>query len=85
MFETSDRKPLAESDFESWLEKGRDSQMGYHFLLVIWNELEEAYQPVFVTSRTEIETYQTGINAQEVLVAVYDVYSESRVLVGEGS
>ena len=83
MFETPDRKPLEETTFESWLEKGRESKMGYHFLLVIWNELETEYQPVFVVFRSDVEAYQRGINSSEVLVAVYDVYSESRVLVDD--
>ncbi len=83
MFESTDRKALDESVFDSWLEKGRDSRLGYHYLLILWSEMEEEYKPVFAASRSEVETHDTNTNSYEILVAVYDLYSESRVSVEE--
>lgn len=79
MFETQFGKTLDEEIFDSWLEKGRDSNMGYHYLLVIWNSLDEVYQSAFVATRDDLDYYQSHMGAQEVVVAMYDLYSESRV------
>lgn len=79
MFDTLDYpKSLDEDLFDSWLEKGKDSQLGYQYLLVIWNEWEEDFQPVYLTSRAELNGYKDTHN-QEVAIAAYDLYSESRV------
>jgi hypothetical protein len=79
MFETQYGKSLEEETFESWLEKGRESNMGYHYLLVIWNTLDEVYQSAFVATRDDLHYYQSHMAAQEVVVAMYDLYSESRI------
>lgn len=82
MFEGSDfPKPLDEALFEAWLEKGRASMLSYSYLLVVWDELEATYQPVFAESRDKLEEYEMfGIStAQESLIAAYDLYSESRI------
>jgi hypothetical protein len=71
-------KSLDEEVFNLWLEKGRLSKIGYHFLLIIWDEYESEYQPVYVEHRDEIETYKTS--GRERLIAVYDLYSESRII-----
>jgi hypothetical protein len=72
-------KALDEEVFNSWLEKGRGSKIGYHYLLVVWDEFASEYQPVYAERRDEIETYKTSIT-RERLVAAYDLYSESRVV-----
>lgn len=74
-------KSLDEEVFNSWLEKGRLSNLGYHYLLVIWDEYESAYRAVYAERREEIEQYETykASTSTRQLVAVYDLYSESRI------
>jgi len=82
MFDGSDfPKSLQETQFEAWLEEGRQSKIGYSYLLIIWDDFEADYQPVYTESREEIrkyERYQTA-TGRESIVAAYDLYSESRV------
>lgn len=82
MFDSSDY-PLAldEALFENWLVSGREKKICYNYLLVVWNAHEEIYQPVYVETRDEIAAYEWYPNnsGQEGLVAVYDLYSESRI------
>jgi hypothetical protein len=79
MFDGPDfQKSLSEEVFNLWLEKGRQSKIGYHYLLVIWDEYEGEYQPVYSEHREEIETYKTS--GREKLIAAYDLYSESRII-----
>lgn len=82
MFEGPDYpKSIDEELFESWLELGRASKISYHFLLVVWDVYEEEYTPVYVEDRREIEDYEVypATRGSEALIAVYDLYSESRV------
>ncbi len=82
MFNSSEYpKPLEESRFNSWLEQGRASKIPFAYLLIIWDELEQEYYPVYVEGRTDIQGYEKyGYSpSQELLVAAYDLYSESRV------
>jgi len=80
MFEGRDHpKSLAEETLNLWLENGRSSKLGYHYLLVIWDEYEMDYRPAYVSQRDEIDSYQ-GTNSRERLIAVYDLYSESKIL-----
>lgn len=72
-------KSLSEETFNTWLENGRLSRIGYHYLLIVWDEYESIYQPVYVERRDEIETYKTS-GSRERLIAAYDLYSESRIL-----
>ena len=74
-------KSLDEATFESWLEKGRSSRLSYTYLLIIWDELESQYLPVFVEAREKIQEYERypGASSNESLIAAYDLYSESRV------
>lgn len=75
-------KALDEEVFTLWLENGRQSRIGYQYLLVIWDEFESAYRPVYVSRRDDIGTfdvYKTSA-ARESLVAAYDLYSESRIV-----
>jgi hypothetical protein len=70
---------LDEEVFNLWLEKGRLSKVGYHYLLIVWDEYESAYQPVYAANRDEIEPYRSA-TSRERLIAVYDLYSESRIV-----
>ena len=83
MFDSPDfPKSLDEALFNTWLENGRSSKISYSYLLVIWDEFEAAYLPVYVENRDEInkfEKYGTS-PARELLVAAYDLYSESRIV-----
>jgi hypothetical protein len=72
-------KALDEERFNQWLENGRQSRIGYHYLLVVWDEYEAAYQPVYVAHREEIEAYQAH-GTRERFIAAYDLFSESRIL-----
>ena len=80
MFEGQDYpKALDEGTFNQWLEKGRLSKIGYSHLLVVWDDYESAYQPVYVSHRDEIKEYRKP-GSRERLVAAYDLYSESRIV-----
>ncbi|MBT0810731.1 hypothetical protein KIH41_05500 [Litoribacter ruber] len=82
MFDSPDYpKPLSESDFENWLEEGRNSPMPYSYLLIVWDELEARYIPVYVESREELQSYPKYGSSPErqSLIAAYDIYSESKV------
>ena len=83
MFDSSEYpKSLDEETLEDWLENGRLSMLSYSYLLIIWNEFEAEYQPVYVEDRDKIqeyERYQTA-SGRETLIAAYDLYSESRVV-----
>ena len=82
MFDSPDYpKSLDEALFDTWLEAGRASRIPYAYLLIIWDEIEGKYIPVFAENRANIEDYEKYGNspARQVLVAAYDLYSESRV------
>ena len=82
MFNSSEYpKPLDEGQFTSWLERGRASKIPYAYLLVLWDDLEQEYLPVYVENRAAIQGYEKyGTSpAQQLLVAAYDLFSESRV------
>jgi hypothetical protein len=74
-------RSLDEELFNSWLEDGRLSMLSYNYLLVVWNELDADYQPIYVEHRDKIQEYDRypGTFGHESLVAAYDLYSESRV------
>jgi hypothetical protein len=72
-------KSLDEEVFNLWLENGRLAKVGYNYLLIVWDEYESAYQPVYVAGRDEIETYKTS-SSRERFIAAYDLYSESRII-----
>ncbi|MFM7627970.1 MAG: hypothetical protein ACKO44_00505 [Algoriphagus sp.] len=82
MFNSSEYpKPLDETRFNAWLEQGRASRIPFAYLLIIWDELEGEYLPVYVENRADLMFYEKyGTSpAQQLLVAAYDLYSESRV------
>ena len=74
---------LDEHEFEKWLEEGRMNRIGYHYLCIIWDAMDERYYPVYVESRDEIKKYQPWESSvsRESLIAAYDLYSESRISV----
>jgi hypothetical protein len=83
MFDSPDYpQALEESLFEEWLEKGRSSKIPYAFLLIVWDELENKYLPVFTEDRKDIKQFaRYGYSPEnQLLVAAYDLYSETRVL-----
>jgi hypothetical protein len=49
--------------------------------LVLWDDLEQEYLPVYVENRAAIQGYEKYgcSHAQQLLVAAYDLFSESRV------
>ena len=79
MFEGPDfPKALDETVFNRWLESGRLSKIGYLYLLIVWDDYESAYLPVYVADRNEIKTYQAS-RSRERFIAAYDLYSESKI------
>jgi hypothetical protein len=81
MFEGLDfPKSLDEEVFNTWLENGRQSKIGYKYLLIVWDQYDSVYQPVYVEQREEISAYNKDSFGRERLVAAYDLYSESRIL-----
>jgi hypothetical protein len=73
-------KSLDEELFSTWLENGRMSKIGYKYLLVVWDQYDSVYQPVYIEQRDEISSYDKTSVGRERLVAAYDLYSESRIL-----
>lgn len=75
-------KSLDEQLFENWLENGRQSRIPYAYLLIIWDDIEGEYQPVYIETREEIDGYDryTNTPGRQLLVAAYDLYSESRIV-----
>lgn len=83
MFESHEHpQSLDEEIFNNWLENGRSSKLGYHYMLVVWDSYESAYRPIYIEERDAIEPYRESATttSPEKLVAVYDLYSESRIL-----
>lgn len=75
-------KALDESIFEGWLAKGRMSKTPFAYLLIVWDELDRTYMPVYVEQRSEIQNFARYGQAPDhrLLVAAYDLYSETRVV-----
>lgn len=78
MFETQFNTPLDETTFEQWLIAGRESKLGYLYVLVLWNATEQSYRPIYASSREELQRHLAEPN--ESIVAAYDIYSESRIM-----
>lgn len=82
MFDSSEfPKSLDEETFDTWLENGRKSKLSYNYLLIVWDEYEADYQPVYIEHRDDINNYERYQNAirRESLIAAYDLFSESRI------
>jgi hypothetical protein len=73
-------KSLDEDVFDSWLEIGRQNKIGYKYLLIVWDDFEAAYRPVYAEHRDQIGEYEKSSVNRERLVAAYDLYSESRIV-----
>ncbi len=73
---------LDEAIFESWLENGRSNKIAYAYLLIVWDEIESRYFPAYAEARGELYGYERygDSPARQLLVAAYDLYSESKVL-----
>jgi hypothetical protein len=83
MFEGPDfPASLDEMLFDEWLEKGRASKIGYAYLLIVWDELDNCYLPFYVEERSEIQEYARYGQSPEnrLLVAAFDLYSENRII-----
>ena len=80
MFETLDfGKSLNEDLFDEWLENGRNSRLGYHYMLVVWDKLYEQFKPIYTEDKERIEEFDNSVVSNEILVAAYDLYSESKI------
>lgn len=80
MFETYNfSKSLDEDLFDTWLDNGRNSRLGYQYMLIIWDAFEENFKPIYIEDRENINEYQDIRSSQETLVAAYDLYSESKI------
>ena len=80
MFETLDFvKSLNEDLFDEWLENGRNSRLGYHYMLVVWDKLHEQFKPLYTEDKERIEEFDNSVVSNEILVAAYDLYSESKI------
>ncbi|OEK06706.1 hypothetical protein [Roseivirga misakiensis] len=87
MFDGPDyRKSLDEDVFDEWLEAGRSSKLNSEFMLVVWDDQDQNYYPEYVRDRAAIETsgleYYGQTNDIRSVVAIYHLYSESRVSFG---
>ncbi len=82
MFEGPDYpQSLDEELFEEWLEKGRQSKISYEFMAVIWDDFDKSYSPRFLENRDEFSEFRDLSHriGSEWLIAIYDLYSESRL------
>ena len=75
-------KSLDEEVFSHWLENGRLSRIRYNYLLVIWDQYDSQFRPIYAEHRDEIGEYEPykSSTGRESLVAAYDLYSESRIV-----
>ncbi len=69
-------KSLDEETFDQWLVNGRESKINYEFMLVIWEEGEQDFCPVYLEQRHEIEAHQAN---HSIIVAAYNLFSETKV------
>lgn len=69
-------KTLDEDTFDQWLVNGRESKINYEFMLVIWEEGEQDYAPVYLERREEIHEHQS---THTIIVAAYHLFSETKI------
>ncbi|QSE96482.1 hypothetical protein [Fulvivirga lutea] len=82
MFDTHNfSKSLEEDVFDSWLEAGRNSKLGYEYMVVVWLTMEEEFKPIYLERRDQLSELTDISNLTEVVVAAYDLYSESKVTI----
>ena len=75
-------KPLEEDTFNRWLEDGRLSKLGHKYLLIIWDEFDSVYRPIYTSHQDELKKYPAYKSSvgHESLIAAYDLYSESKIV-----
>ncbi|WP_286756314.1 hypothetical protein [Roseivirga sp. UBA838] len=86
MFESKEYPAsLDESQFELWLEQGRESKLSYEYMLIVWDDLEATYHPEYVESRDLINKHPFWGQdyGSSVTIAVYDLYSEARISISD--
>ncbi len=72
---------LDEQRFDDWLVQGRGSKIRFSYMVVLWDEIEKDYRPVYLSERSELNKYQENARTvSDVVVAIYDLYTESKVL-----
>lgn len=69
-------KTLSEDTFDQWLINGRESKINYEFMLVIWEEGEQDYCPIYLERREEIDEHQ---GSHSTVVAAYHLFSETKI------
>jgi hypothetical protein len=80
MFEGPDfQKALDEEVFNRWLANGRLSNLGYKYLLIVWDDYDSDYHPIYLSHRDEVNAYRTP-RSRERFIAAYDLYSESKII-----
>lgn len=76
-------KPLDEDLFDQWLVNGRESKIKFEFMLIVWDDIEHDYTPVYVESRTQILEQGMDLYGESMgttsIVAAYNLYSEAKV------
>ncbi|EIM78531.1 hypothetical protein A3SI_03383 [Nitritalea halalkaliphila LW7] len=73
--------PLSETRFHHWLEAGRASKMPYAYMAILWDELEGAYQVLYLEERKEVLALPRYNQSPErqTLIAAYDLYTEGKI------
>lgn len=73
---------LDEELFDHWLDSGRESKIRYSYLVILWDEVEKDFRPVYLEDREELERYveNKGVAVGDLVVGAYDLFSESKVL-----
>ncbi len=79
MFESQTGKPLNEDQFDRWLEDGRTHNLGYRLMMVVWSIWESDYHVVYAEDHEQMRSHIRSMSLQEEMMAIYDVYSESRI------
>lgn len=84
MFDSADYpQSLSEDQFDAWLEKGRESKIRYELMLIVWDDFEKVYQPIYAANKAEAKKLNIGQWGEtvenEAVIAVYDLYSEARI------
>lgn len=82
MFESNDRpESLSEDQLNEWFEKGRAHKISYEYLLIVWDEYERIYSKVLAEDKKDLKSIQkqTQASPAEKIIAVYDLFSESRI------
>ena len=84
MFESPEYpQPLDEDHFDEWLERGRASKIPYEYMLVVWDEGERHYYPIYLENLSDVyehgRDFNEGRYGEGRLIAAYHLFSESKV------